>query len=164
MNLMEEFLVKVTHNSYNLKKGGNGGFDFINDNNLSNTEELKQKKSKKMKEYWNSDRKNQKSKNMKYYYQTNGTEKVSLGLKKRYKNTEFHGQFKKTMEVVNKSIEKRHASGKTLKEKWSTEEYKNQMKKRKTRGSDGSKLKEKWNDPIWREKMLEARKKKHETN
>ena len=34
MNEMEKKLVVINETTYNLKEGGNGGFDFINDNNM----------------------------------------------------------------------------------------------------------------------------------
>lgn len=160
MNLVEELLVNISYNSYNLKKGGIGGFDYINENNLGNTEKCKQQKSEKMKSYWSEDHKIKKSNDMIKFYENNGTDNVSLGLKKRYANNTFKTQFTKTMEIVNKSDKKRQDASKTIKEKWKLKDFRDKMKNRKPRGSDGSKLKEKWNDPVWREKMLEARKKK----
>lgn len=160
MNLAEELLVNISTNSYNLKKGGIGGFDYINENNLSNNKDARIQKSEKMKSYWTKERVAKKSNDMLKFYEENGTENISLGLKTRYANTIFKTQFTKTMEIVNKSEKKRQKASASLKEKWKSEDFKDKMKKRKTRGSDGSKLKEKWNDTNWRQKMLEARKKK----
>src|SRR5210317_1678714 len=46
MNLMENSLINLEDNNiYNLQPGGIGGFSYINENNLANTENLKNKKS-----------------------------------------------------------------------------------------------------------------------
>lgn len=66
---------------------------------------------------------------------------------------ERRNQVRSIQKAFNKQVAARN------KELWNTPEYKLKMSKRKPRGSDGSKLKEKWADPVWREKMLNARKK-----
>lgn len=160
MNLAEERLIDIEDAScYNLQKGGSGGYGYINKYQLSNTPELRKKKSETMKRYWNDERRAKKSDDMKHHYQTNGTAQVSENLKLRYSNDEYKRKFSCIMKEVNASENKRIDASKKIKELWeSNEEYKEKMKQRAPRGSDGSKMKEKWKDPIWREKMLEARK------
>jgi len=161
MNLMENSLINLEDNNiYNLQPGGIGGFSYINENNLANTENLKNKKSIKMKEYWTEERKNKKSLDMLEYYNINGTEKVINALKKRYSDKEFKNRFDIKMNYVNKNTEKRKKAGQTIKEKWNNDEdFKEKMKNRK-RGSNSNTMKEKWKDPEFRKMMLDKRKKK----
>lgn len=107
-------------------------------------------------------------------------EKRRIAAASRYKDNEFNKKFIETMTEVNKNEEKRKAAGKTIKNLWESEEYReNVMTARKVvndklkedgiKRSNSSKLKDKWNDPIWKESMLlaraEARKRKlNETN
>lgn len=161
MNVMENSLIKLEDNSiYNLQPGGIGGFTYINENNLGNTENLKNKKSIKMKQYWTEERKNKKSLEMLEYYNINGTEKITNCLKKRYSDKEFKNRFDVKMNDVNKNIEKRKKAGKTIKEKWNNDEdFKEKMRNRR-RGSNSNTMKEKWKDPEFRKMMLDKRKKK----
>lgn len=87
-------------------------------------------------------------------------------IKKRWENCseEDKQKFIEKMTIVNQSEEKNKKASDTMKANWEDPEFREKMKKRKTRGSDGSKLKEKWQDPEFRAKMLAARKKgKNET-
>ena len=137
MNLIEEHVVNPDDKmSYNMNAGGKGGWHYINNNNITNLPEHLEIKSKKMKEYWTTDRKEKKSKKMKEYYGKHGTGKISEGLKSRYENPEYKNSFIETMMEVNRRLDKRE---------------------------DASiKLKEKWKDPVWKEMMLTKRKKKKE--
>jgi hypothetical protein len=166
MNIAESLLINLTDkNSYNLQPGGKGSWQYVNENNLSNTEKAKEKKSVKMKEFWTEEKRKEKSKEMKKYFEQNGTEEVSNNLIERYKDPIYKKEFTNKMNDVNKDENKRKKAGKKIKEKWETDiEFQEKMKKRKTRGSDGSALKAKWDDPIWKSKMLETRKNKRKQN
>lgn len=169
MNIAESLLIDLSDkHSYNLQPGGNGSWNYINENNLANTDELKKKKSEKMKEYWTEEKRKEKSEQMKEYNKENGTERYSDFLKQRYEDPVFMEKFKSTMNNVNKDENKRITASQKIKDKWENDlNFKEKMKKRKPRGSDGSALKEKWKDPVWRNKMLESRKnkrKQHEAN
>jgi group I intron endonuclease len=48
--ITEDFLLRT--DVYNLRKGGDGGFDYINKNKLNNTEDSIKRKSLAMKNYW----------------------------------------------------------------------------------------------------------------
>jgi group I intron endonuclease len=66
MNIAESLLIDLSDvRSYNLQPGGKGSWQYINENDLSNTEESKKKKSNTMKEYWTEERKKEKSEDMK---------------------------------------------------------------------------------------------------
>jgi hypothetical protein len=168
MNIAESLLIDLTDKlSYNLQEGGKGSWNYVNENNLSNTKKSKQKKSEKLKEYWTEEKKQKKSLEMKKYNDENGTQRYTEVLLERYKDPVFKEKFIETMNVVNKDEEKRKKAGEKISQKWKNDkEFQEKMKKRKTRGSDGSALKEKWKDPVWRQKMLDARKKgkQNETN
>lgn len=160
--LTEEKIYPNNKKSYNLNLGGEGSFEYINKNNLSNTEKLKKRKSEKMKEYWTTERKIKKSVEMKKYNKKNGTERYSISLKNRYENMtqEEREKFSQKMSLINKNINKRLDASEKIKKKWKDSDFLSKMKKRKPRGGDGSALKKKWEDPVFREKMLTARKKK----
>lgn len=166
MNIAESLLVDLSDkNSYNLQPGGKGSWQYINENNLSNTEKCKAKKSIKMKNFWTEEKKQEKSKEMKKYFEENGTDKFSERLVERYKDPIYKQKFTTKMEEVNRDENKRKKAGKKIKEKWEYDlEFQEKMKKRKPRGSDGSALKAKWDDPVWRNKMLESRKNKRRQN
>jgi len=159
--LSERNIYPTNKKSYNLNLGGDGSFEYINKNNLSNTEILKKQKSEKMKKYWTEERKLKKSLDMKRYNEENGTERYSVGLKKRYENmTKFEWEsFVESTSLANKNIKKRKDASVKIKKKWKDPNFREKMKKRKTRGSDGSALKKLWEDPNFREKMLSSRKK-----
>lgn len=160
MNIIENLLINLDDkNIYNLQPGGIGGFSYINENNLGNINDLKNKKSLKMKKYWTEEKKNKKSLDMIEYYSVNGTEKISNGLKKRYSDKEYKKKFTSKMEEVNKDIEKRKKAGKSIKDKWDNDkDFQEKMKKRK-KGSNSNTMKERWKDPEFRKMMLEKRKK-----
>lgn len=167
MNIAESLLIDIKDKkTYNLQPGGKGSWSYINENNLSNTSNSKRLKSEKMKSYWTEDRKKLKSLDMKKFNMENGTDRYSEVLRKRYEDENFKDKFIKKMSIVNNDPDKKNKTSLKLKEKWNNDkEFIDKMKKRKTRGSDGSALKEKWKDPIWRQKMLDSRKKtKDETN
>lgn len=168
MNIAESLLIDLyDEKTYNLQPGGRGGWDYVNEKNLSNTEECKKKKSIKMKEFWTDEKRKQKSEEMKNYFELNGTEKHSIALKKRYSDPIYMEKFTNKMNCVNNDENKKNEAGRKIKDKWNNDlEFQEKMKKRKTRGSDGSALKAKWADPIWRSNMLESRKKRklNETN
>lgn len=169
MNIAESLLIDLNDKKiYNLQPGGKGSWSYINENNLSNTIEIKKKKSIKMKKYWDEEKRKEKSEKMKEYNKVHGTERYSEETKKRFEDPIFKEKHKCKMNLINKDETKRNKASKKIKEKWNTDlNFQEKMKKRKTRGSDGSALKEKWADPIWRNKMLEARKNKkvkNETN
>lgn len=165
MNVLESVLIDLDNKqSYNLQPGGKGGWNYINEMGLSNTEELKKQKSIKMNEYWTEERRIEKSENMIAYNKDHGTERYTEELKKRYSNKEYIDNHKKIMTTINQSEAKRKDAGQKIKDLWQNNiEFIEKMKNRKTRGSDGSALKKKWEDPIWREYILESRKKKNET-
>lgn len=169
MNIAESLLIDLNDKKiYNLQPGGKGSWSYINENNLSNTIEIKKKKSIKMKKYWDEEKRKDKSEKMKEYNKVHGTERYSEETKKRFEDPIFKEKHKCKMNLINKDETKRNKASKKIKEKWDTDlNFQEKMKKRKPRGSDGSALKEKWADPIWRNKMLEARKNKkvkNETN
>lgn len=161
MNVIENLLINLKdENSYNLQPGGIGGFSYINENNLGNTKDLRNKKSSKMKEYWTEERKKKKSLDMITYYEINGTENIKNYIKNRYLDKEFKIKFDIKMNEVNKNIEKRKKAAKAIKEKWDNDEdFKEKMKNRR-RGSNSNTMKEKWKDPEFRKMMLDKRKKK----
>ena len=163
MNAAEELLVEISRKTYNLQKGGIGGWSYINKNNLSNTKETRESKSKKMKEYWTEEKKQQKSLSMQKYNEKYGIDRYTQLAKNMHSDPVFKQKFKETMEVVNKCEEKRKKASETLKDKWTNDKvFKEKMSKRK-HGSNSKSLKEKWKDPVWRQMMLDKRK-KNETN
>lgn len=164
MNLLEEMLIDYRDAmSYNMTVGGKGGWNYVNENNLTNLSTHRKIKSEKMKEYWTEERKKEKSRKMKEYNEKNGKERYSAAAKTLHSDPAFKKRFVDVMTEVNKDIEKRAEASIKLKEKWKDPEYKEKMKKRK-HGSNSISLKEKWKDPDWRQMMLERRKKKRETN
>jgi group I intron endonuclease len=162
MNIAESLLIDLSDKkTYNLQPGGIGSWQYINENNLSNTEECKIKKSITMKNFWTEEKRKEKSQKMKKYFEENGTERHSESLKERYKDPTYKEKFIKKMKLVNKDENKKKKASQKIKEKWENDlEFQEKMKKRKPRGSDGSALKAKWDDPVWRNKMLESRKNK----
>jgi len=124
---------------------------------------LKRKKaetvSKQMRKMWEQRHQELVSKFKKYVNSEEGKKQRSISGKLSWENSpiERKQQIKDLQKKYNNEVSKRN------KELWKTEEYRIKMSKRKPRGSDGSKLKEKWADPVWRQKMLEARKRKNET-
>jgi hypothetical protein len=97
MNRKEKEIVTEEYcnqNTYNLCVGGHGGFGYINKNNLGNTDDLRVKKSNKMKEYWTEDKKKNKSETM----------------KKFFKNEKNHVFF--DMEIRKQNIKKQIENGK----------------------------------------------------
>lgn len=164
MNNKERELIDHTDSlSYNLTVGGIGGWDYVNSNGLSNTPENKKRKSDTMKIYWDEEKRKSHSDKMKKYNVENGTSRYTEELNRRYADTEYKQKFIDKMKIVNADTEKRKKAGQKIKELWeSDEDFKNKMKKRK-HGSNSEKLKEKWKDPIWKEMMLNRRK-KNETN
>jgi hypothetical protein len=117
--------------------------------------------SKQMRSMWEKNRP-EIVKKMKAYLQSDeGRFQRSLSSKRVWVNASEsrRQQVKDLQKTYNADTAKRN------KELWQMPEYKEKMSKRKVRGSDGSKLKEKWADPVWRQKMLDSRKKnKNETN
>lgn len=111
--------------TYNICPGGNGGFGYINQNNLSNTEPLKKQKSEKMIEYWTEEKKSEKSKKMIEYNNINGTDRYIVAAEKRYANNQFYENFCNTMNKTNKCLDKRKKAGDKIKENWKNEEYRN---------------------------------------
>lgn len=57
---------------------------------------------------------------------------IGVGTKKRYTDEEYSKKFKDTMTEVNKREDKRKLASQKLKEIWSTEEFRNKMKNRKS--------------------------------
>jgi hypothetical protein len=57
---------------------------------------------------------------------------IGIGTKKRYTDEEYVKKFTKTMTEVNKREDKRQLASQKLKEIWSTEEFRNKMKNRKS--------------------------------
>lgn len=82
-------------------------------------------------------------------------------MKERYSNDEFKNKFRETMKKVNSNESKRLDASTKIKAKWQEEEFKSKMMERK-HGSNSLSLTEKWKDPVWREYMLESRKKSKE--
>jgi len=166
MNIAESVIIDLTDNqTYNLQPGGKGSWTFVNNNNLSNTDELKKKKSENMKKYWTEEKRKNKSEEMKKYNKINGTDRYSVEIKKRYEDPVFLEKFINKMNIVNNDENKKNKASKKIKEKWKNDlDFQEKMKKRKPRGSNGTAMKEKWADPIWRNKMLESRKNKKEKN
>jgi hypothetical protein len=121
---------------------------------------LKKKKSevvsRQMRRMWETRHEELAQKLKQYANSDEGRKQRSISSKLAWKNSkpERKEQIKSLQKQFNIQVAERN------KELWQTEEYRLKMANRKTRGSDGSKLKEKWADPIWRQKMLEARKKK----
>ena len=166
MNVAESLLIDLNDSySYNLQPGGKGSWQQINENNLSNTEKCKKKKSNTMKTFWTEEKRKEQSKKMKKYFEENGSKKYSESMKQRYKDPLYKEKFTKKMNLVNQDERKKKKASQKIKEKWQNDkEFQEKMKKRKTRGSNGNALKKKWADPIWRNKMLDARKKKRMKN
>jgi len=167
MNVIESCLINPFPNnklSYNLTEGGNGSFKYINQNGLSRTEECKIKMKTSLKNYWNKpESREKKSKEKKDYFAMYGSAHISVGLKKRYENKDFHEKFKTKMSEVNSRLDKRLDAGAKIKDKWKNDPvFRDKMRNRKSRGSDNSKLKEYWKNPDFRNKMLSARKEKRE--
>lgn len=163
MNLIEETLVDYKDEmSYNMTIGGKGGWCYVNENNLTNQPNHLEKKSKKMKEYWTESKRYEKSEQMKQFYQKNGTDTISQNSKKLHGDPAFKSRFVDKMNEVNKREEKRKNASNKIKEKWKDPNFIEKMKKR-PQGSNSVALKEKWKDPVWRQMMLDKRK-KNETN
>jgi group I intron endonuclease len=162
MNIAETLLIDLKDNrSYNIQPGGIGGWKYVNENNLSNNEDSKKKKSDTMKNFWTDEKRKEQSIKMKKYFDENGVEKYSESLKNRYNDPVYKENFTKKMNIVNKDENKRKKAGQKIKDKWQNdEEFRNKMKKRKPRSSNGNAMKNKWADPVWRNKMIESRKKK----
>jgi hypothetical protein len=162
MNIAETLLIDLKDNlSYNLQPGGIGGWKYVNENNLSNNEDSKKKKSDTMKNFWTDEKRKEQSIKMKKYFDENGVEKYSESLKNRYNDPVYKENFTKKMNIVNKDENKRKKAGQKIKDKWQNdEEFQNKMKKRKPRSSNGNAMKNKWADPVWRNKMIESRKKR----
>lgn len=120
---------------------------------------LKRKKSevvsKQMRRMWELRHTELTEKLKQYANSEEGKKQRSASSKIVWENAseERRNQIRSLQKTFNKQVAARN------KELWNTPEYKLKMSKRKPRGSDGSKLKEKWADPVWREKMLNARKK-----
>lgn len=96
-----------------------------------------------------------------------GKRRISLASKARWNSMseEERIAFRQKMSSINNDESKRVDASKKIKAKWENDiQYQEKMKNRKTRGSDGSALKAKWADPEWRKYMMEARKKKNETD
>lgn len=96
-----------------------------------------------------------------------GKRRMSLASQARWNSMseEERIAFKQKMSSINNDELKRIDASNKIKAKWENDiQYQEKMKNRKTRGSDGSALKAKWADPEWRRYMMEARKKKNETN
>jgi hypothetical protein len=149
--------------------------DFLNLQNGSgeispeNNELIKKLKSIKMLEYWTEERKKIKSDNMKRYYSENPLEierlrKNTLEMWKNKTQDEL-SEFSEKMKNIN--YEKKDEISKKLKDKWKENDFRNKMKHR-NHGSNSLSLKEKWKDPVWRDYMLQCRKRnrklKNETN
>ena len=165
MNIAESLLIDLSDvRSYNLQPGGKGSWQYINENDLSNTEESKKKKSNTMKEYWTEERKKEKSEDMKKQNKINGTERYRDIVKKKYEDPVYMEKFRLKMDSVNKDINKRKDAGEKIKDKWKDPTFIEKMNNRKKGNSNSEKMKEKWADPVWRERMLESRKNKKEKN
>lgn len=100
---------------------------------IPDTEKSKRSKSRKMKDYWTTERRNEKSNSMIEYNKKNGTKRYSDGTKKRYVDKDFKEKFTKTMTKVNKCEVKRAKASIKLKAKWEDPEYVEKMKNRKIR-------------------------------
>ena len=97
---------------------------------------------KLMASYWTKEKRLEKSKQMKDFYLDDSNVE-----KKRYetlrvwesRDENFRDNFRKKMNTINKSEEKRKDAGLKIKKLWTSEDYLNKMRNRKLRG--GNKLK-----------------------
>lgn len=99
------------------------------------TDEEYVKFCEKLKNKWTDDKKLEKSNSMKKYYSDqNNKIKKSDEQKKRWESVDeqYRLDFKKKMSIINKDINKRKLAGKIIKDLWSSEDYLNKMKNRKT--------------------------------
>jgi hypothetical protein len=164
LNLAEERAIDTTDkHSYNLQPGGKGGWQYVNNNNLGNTDDLKDQKSDAMKQYWTEERRRDKSESMCEYNRVYGTERYSHAMKKKHSDPAFKASFIRKMSEVNSREDKRLAAGEKIREKWKDPVFADKMDKR-LRGSNSNAMKEKWKDPVFKQMMLDRRKKTHETD
>lgn len=164
LNLAEERAVDIYNkNSYNLQPGGKGGWQYVNSNNLGNTDHLKIVKSDTMKQYWTEERRQVKAESMREYNKIHGTERYTQAMKKRHSDPKLKELFASKMLEVNAREDKRKAASDKIKEKWKDPSFIDKMSKR-THGSNSDSMKEKWKDPIFRQMMLDKRKRSDETN
>jgi group I intron endonuclease len=111
----EEFLSRC--DVYNLRKGGDGGFDYINKNALNNSEKSILSKSIKMKEHWLT--RDGSGKNNPFYNKKHSEETKKLLSEKRKDFFESGGEHPKGMlGKKHKEETKKHVS-EVLKEKGS---------------------------------------------
>lgn len=79
---------------------------------------------------------------------------------KRYKSEEFCDKFKEKMSEVNKRSEKRELAGSKIKKLWESPEYRektNNARNAAPRKSNSEAFKLKWKDEEWKAKILKAR-------
>lgn len=114
--------------------------DFINLQNGSgdyvpnHDEYMRAIVSEKMKTYWTPEKRSEQSEKRRRYCEVNGTESMSIGLKRRYSNTEYHIAFTQKMTEVNARQSKKDAASKSLKARWTDPEFRLRMSQRKPRG------------------------------
>lgn len=97
--------------------------------------------------------------NMKWKDKPNYEERAKAAFK-RYESEEFCDKFKETMSEVNKRPEKRELAGSKLKKLWETPEYREKTNKARNaapRKSNSEAFKLKWKDEEWKAKILKAR-------
>jgi group I intron endonuclease len=111
----EDFLLR--EDVYNLRKGGDGGFDFINKNKLNNTADSIKRKSAAMKKYWIG--KDCSGENNPFFNKNHCEETKKVMSEKRKKFFENGGQHPKGMLGKKHNEETKKHVSELLKEKGS---------------------------------------------
>ena len=164
----DQFLIwKEKRSQYCREHMLNGHAKYMSDK--GNSLENRKKKSEAMKLYWTEEKRKEKSKSLIEYNIIHGTERYSKALLNRYSSMteDEYNNFVEKMSIVNKNEEKRKKAGEKIKQKWKDPCYLEKMKNRKKAdfATKSANMKALWADPIWKQQMLEKRRKtKDETN